>query len=603
MWSDVETRQDFLNYAELAEVVADLLSDPKMLPLSVGVSGGWGTGKSSMLNLIEAKLPDDTPERKFVVVRFDAWLYQGYDDARAALMEAIASRLVDEAKHKDKTIVDKAKGLLKRVDKMRLLGLMGEAGAAMAGFPAFGFISKATNAASRIAQGETDPSEIKDLKEAGAEAKKTTHGLFKPEEEITPPQQIDAFRTEFGKVLGDLNATLVVFIDNLDRCLPQQTIHTLEALRLFLFMSNTAFCVAADEDMIRHSVSEHFKTTTTDHLVADYLDKLIQIPVRVPRLGVQEIRSYLFLLFASASDGVTDAQVAQLRETLGDNLRQAWSVEPLSVRQAMAALSVTPPPALAAAFDMADRMAPLLANSSAVGGNPRIIKRLLNTVRIRAKIAKLRRVPVEETLIAKLALFERCMGEGASVHLYSTIQTAQDGRPELFEKLQSATTPETFAAACPSSWQDKEHLRFLQEWIKLEPLLAGQDLRPTLHLSRDTVALVGRRRGLSEAATEGLQVLGAAARSNSLAAIEAIKKIPDEELRDVMDALISEMRSHGDWTTRPPKWPGASLLAQQAPSCAAALRAFALQASEGKPAPWLKAALAPGAALADGGAG
>ncbi len=600
MWSDVETRQDFLNYSELAEVVADLLSDPKMLPLSVGVSGGWGTGKSSMLNLIEAKLPEDTPDRKFVVVRFDAWLYQGYDDARAALMEAIARRLVEEAKHKDRTLFEKTTGLLKRVDKMRLLGLMGEATAAFAGFPAFGFISKAAIAASRIAQGERDPDEVRDLKEAGEEAKKASDGLFKPEESITPPQEIDAFRAEFGKVLGEMKATLIVFIDNLDRCLPPQTIHTLEALRLFLFMNNTAFCVAADEDMIRHSVSKHFSSATMDHLVTDYLDKLIQIPVRVPRLGVQEIRSYLFLLFASASAGVDEEQVAKLRETLGANLRQAWSDEPLSVRKALEALSATPSQELAAAFDMADRMAPLLANSSAINGNPRIIKRLLNTVRIRAKIAKLRRVPVEETLIAKLALFERCMGEGAAVHLYSVIQTAVDGRPDLFEKLQNASTPEAFAALCPLPWQDKERVRFLQEWIGLEPSLAGHDLRPMLHLSRDTVALVGRRRGLSDAAAEALQVLGAAQRSSSIAGIEAVKKLPVEEARDVMDALVSDMRRHTDWSTRPEKWPGAQLLAQQVPSCAPILRAFAVQASGEKLHPWLNALLAPGAALAGG---
>jgi predicted KAP-like P-loop ATPase len=265
MWSDVETRQDFLNYSELAEVVADLLSDPKMLPLSVGVSGGWGTGKFSMLNLIESKFPAETPDRKFVVVRFDAWLYQGYDDARAALMEAIAHRLVEEAKYKDRSLVEKATGLLKRVDKMRLLGLTGEATAAFAGFPAFGFISKAANTAGRIAQGGRDSKDLDDLKGAEAEAKKAVEGLIKPEKGTTPPQEIDASRAEFGKVLGEMKATLIAFIDNLDRGLPPQTIHTLKALRLFLFMNNTAFCVAADEDMIRHFVSKHFSSTTIDH--------------------------------------------------------------------------------------------------------------------------------------------------------------------------------------------------------------------------------------------------------------------------------------------------------------------------------------------------
>lgn len=602
MWSDVETRQDFLNYSELAEVVASLLSDPNMLPLSIGVSGGWGTGKSSMLNLIEARLPADTPGTRFIVVRFDAWLYQGYDDARASLMEAIASKLVSEAKAKDASLVGRAKSLLKRVDKIRALGLIGEAAAAMAGFPAFGFISKGANAISRIVQGQSDDDDISGVKEAGEQAKSRLEGLIKPENEITPPQQIEAFREEFGALLSDLKATLVVFIDNLDRCLPPQTIHTLEALRLFLFMSNTAFCVAADEDMIRHSVSKHFGDDTMDRLVTDYLDKLIQIPIRVPRLGVQEVRSYLFLLFASAHEDVREDKLAVLRKNLENNLRQAWTAEPLSVRQALESLSVPPPDGLAATFDMADRMAPLLANSSAVSGNPRIIKRLLNTVRIRTRLARIRQIAVEETAVAKIALFERCMGEAASIQLYSMIQAADDGKPEALNKLQQAETPEAFTAACPIEWATIDRSRFLQEWVKMEPLLGDTDLRPMLHLSRDTVALVGRRRGLSEVATEALKILGEARLASSPAALRAIERIPLSERRDVMDALISNMRSHINWNTRPPGWQGATALANIDRESALVLRKF-VAASAVSPQPaWLRVALAAGSPLGSGGA-
>lgn len=55
------------------------------------------------------------------------------------------------------------------------------------------------------------------------------------------PEQIDAFRKEYGEILEELNKPLVVIIDNLDRCLPTNAIHTLEAIRLFLFLTNTAF--------------------------------------------------------------------------------------------------------------------------------------------------------------------------------------------------------------------------------------------------------------------------------------------------------------------------------------------------------------------------
>ena len=84
-------------------------------------------------------------------------------------MEVIASKLVSEAKAKDAKLIGKAKSLLKRVDKIRALGLVGEATAAMAGFPAFGFISKGANAISRIVQGHSNDDDISGLPIARAD--------------------------------------------------------------------------------------------------------------------------------------------------------------------------------------------------------------------------------------------------------------------------------------------------------------------------------------------------------------------------------------------------------------------------------------------------
>jgi hypothetical protein len=127
---------------------------------------------------------------------------------------------------------------------------------------------------------------------------KDASGLLNAVSEKGPPEEIAAFRRQFGEVLEGLQKTLVVFIDNLDRCLPENAIHTLEAVRLFLFMPNTAFVIGADEDMIRHAVAHHFKDPGAKQ-VTDYLDELIQIPVRVPRAGVEEVRAYLFLLLGT----------------------------------------------------------------------------------------------------------------------------------------------------------------------------------------------------------------------------------------------------------------------------------------------------------------
>ena len=59
MWSDNETDIDYLNHSEVAEMICDMISDDTLLPLSVGVYGGWGVGKSSILQLVNKRLTDD----------------------------------------------------------------------------------------------------------------------------------------------------------------------------------------------------------------------------------------------------------------------------------------------------------------------------------------------------------------------------------------------------------------------------------------------------------------------------------------------------------------------------------------------------------------
>ncbi|HEV2294704.1 MAG TPA: P-loop NTPase fold protein [Tepidisphaeraceae bacterium] len=65
-------------------------------------------------------------------------------------------------------------------------------------------------------------------------------------------QQVQALRATFEETLEELGVTLVVLIDDLDRCLPETTISTLEAIRLFLFLKNTAFVIADRSDSAQH---------------------------------------------------------------------------------------------------------------------------------------------------------------------------------------------------------------------------------------------------------------------------------------------------------------------------------------------------------------
>lgn len=396
MWSDTESDKDYLNFGEVSQLAVDILTADDMLPVSIGVFGNWGAGKSSLLKLIEKKLQQD--QKDWVVIKFDAWLYQGYDDARAALLEVIATALT-KAADGNAGLATKTKNLLARVDGFRAMGLLAEGAAIFAGIPTGGLISKGVGALRNLTDGIQDQDEYENLVGTAKEVKSQTGGLLKPKSKKSPPQQIDAFRKEYGEILEELGKPLVVVIDNLDRCLPTNAINTLEAIRLFLFLENTAFIIAADEEMIRASVADYFKGASDRHQI-DYLDKLIQVPIRVPKAGVREIRSYLFMLYAIDLRLPKD-KLEKLREGLENALQQSWKDEPITRQDALMLTSESEDSILAKAFARADRIAPLLANSPIIHGNPRIVKRLLNVVKMRSQIARRRTMPLDEAIDRK----------------------------------------------------------------------------------------------------------------------------------------------------------------------------------------------------------
>lgn len=377
MWSDTESEKDYLNFGEVSQLAVDILTSDGMLPVSIGVFGNWGAGKSSLLKLIEQNL--DVDEKDWIVIKFDAWLYQGYDDARAALLEVIATALM-KAADGNASLVTKTKRLLARVDGFRTLGLLAEGAAMIAGIPTGGLIARGVGALGNASDGIQDQEEFENLGATAKETMEQVNGLLKPEAKKSPPQQIDAFRKEYGEILEALGKPLVVVIDNLDRCLPTKAIHTLEAIRLFLFLTNTAFIIAADEEMIRSSVADYFKGASDRHQI-DYLDKLIQVPIRVPKAGVREVRSYLFMLYAVDQRLPAD-KLDRLREGLENALQQSWKDDPISRQDALALTGESENSTLARAFARADRIAPVLANSPIIQGNPRIVKRLLNVVKM-----------------------------------------------------------------------------------------------------------------------------------------------------------------------------------------------------------------------------
>lgn len=173
-----------------------------------------------------------------------------------------------------------------------------------------------------------NPSDIATKENLGS-AIESVKSIIKPSETKNVPEEVEGFRKAFDKLLKDAGIEqLVVLIDDLDRCLPDTAIETLEAIRLFVFTARTAFVVAADESMIEYAVRKHFpdlpETTGPRDYARNYLEKLIQIPFRIPALGETETRIYVTLLLAGAELGEANAGYLKLIEAARVRLKRPW---------------------------------------------------------------------------------------------------------------------------------------------------------------------------------------------------------------------------------------------------------------------------------------
>lgn len=544
MWYDVETTKDLLNFTVVADTAAQLIRESMGQPLSIGVSGSWGSGKSSLVKMIGASLEQaNGDEGKYVFLEFNAWLYQGYDDARMALLQTVADKLLMEAKARE-THIKKAVEFLKRVNWLRVGKLLAPTvSGAIAGGTLGGPIGAVIGAVGGLCKAGADPSteDIEKVKEAYASLQPELAGLLKEREDTSLPQEIQELRDAFEDLLVSLNVTLVVLVDDLDRCLPDTAISTLEAMRLLLFLPRTAFIIAADEQMIRGAVRAHFgNVDLSDELVTSYFDKLIQVPVRVPRLGVTEVKGYLILLLAELAEqrgDITGESRIDAQSTILDAVRQSWAggLTQKKMEEAYGADADK----LSLEIDLADQLANVMVSANGISGNPRLIKRFLNNLMIRDAVAKAQGLSIAFDQLVKLQLFERCAPSAAFEYLVKQVAEREDGKAAFIAEIEEALAKGDTPPIPDASWNEP----FISDWLKLNPRLGDIDLRPLLYLSRDRALSLA---SFDELSPEGRSLLEGIMEADTIMPplVEQLKTLGEAEADRILSRIRQKTRSN-----------------------------------------------------------
>lgn len=466
------------------------------------------------------------------------WLYQGFEDARTALLQTVGDAVLKEAEG-NAGLLDKAKSLVKRINLLRLAQLGGEVAATIITGVPVGLIGKVVESSSDAWRNES----VQDGLSAVQEVPGATKGLLNEAQPISLPKEIQSFRDALEDPLEELDITLVVFVDDLDRCLPKTAISTLEAIRLLLFLRRSAFVIAADDVFIRGAVRVHFAGTGLDDDIAtNYFDKLIQVPLRVPRLGPNETKAYTALLFLERAhrNGQLDVNSFETaKASVETRLRETWTGKSVDLAF-LESLTPQGNAELLGLMGLAERFAPLLFSASTVQANPRLVKHFLNTVFLRKALAKPQNIDVDVQVLAKWHLLERCDDAMASA-LAEKVSAENDGKVEALREGEAAAKEQE--NKIPAPFGDKA---FAREWLRLEPPLGDMDLRPILHLSRDSTI---RDFGADElnATGKALRDLLVSARTSNEALKQQIREAGDIQSGLAMARAWDARRSNRTW--------------------------------------------------------
>lgn len=486
LWSDDPAAVDLLSFDAIAEVVTDALLDDDLDPIALGVSGSWGSGKTTVLNLVANDLAArDTARSKVIVVQTDPWRYDPTTGAKESLITEVLDRLTTEVQVSE-TVGDRTKKLLKR-----LVGRINW--------------SKAIRLAAKTTLALQLPS-FDDLTDLVKDSEGTG--------EDDNVRGMEQFRNEFAELMESTELShvkrVVVLVDDLDRCLPETVIDSLEAIRLFLAVPKMSFVLAADEDRVAEAIRTRFPANTSGGNSADaaeepaklYLHKIVQTTIRLPALSRFDTQAFLLLLQLQLR--LTPAQMDSLVGQCQALRLQAGDLDSLSGLEGVD---------MSAEMAFADRLTPLLYEK--LRGNPRRIKRFLNDLHVRQSIAKRRGISLDPALIAKLMMLEVLLpdefgkvldwlAQGVlretvsrleSVALSPGAETETDPADE-----EAAPTPRETRRPARSTTpgQESEFSDGLIRWAKLPPAIGAEDLAAYLYLAAAFKGHLLQDKGLPE---------------------------------------------------------------------------------------------------------
>ena len=238
-------------------------------PMTVSIQGDWGSGKTSMMNMVEANI-----RNLALPIWFNTWQFSQFslgNSLAISMMEVLLQRLDG-----DLNILGKIAGGIKGLAKNAIL----TAAEMTAGSRVADKIEQATDSATATGY----VSEILALKEQFQKAVNT-------------------------KLEETMRQRVVVFVDDLDRLHPAKAVELLEVLKLFLDCENCVFVLAVDYEVVTMGIKQKYGSEVDAHKGRSFFDKIIQLPFKMP-VAQYDIAVYVQNIMERLKVDTDDANVS-----------------------------------------------------------------------------------------------------------------------------------------------------------------------------------------------------------------------------------------------------------------------------------------------------
>jgi hypothetical protein len=232
--------------SDFIERFYQLVDDVVEPPFAISIDGLWGTGKTTVMQLLEAKFRD----RNYPVFWFNPWKYSQSTDVVLAFLQALAK------------------------EHEPLLRNMKESG------------GKLFKVLLRVGLGAT----LKVLTQGNVSMGDVTDAFKKEDPSFESyKNMIEAIEKEFKELVNAISADdkyqkkpLIIFLDDFDRCLPQDAIKLLESLKnLFVTKDcRVVFICGIDTRVAKRFISKHYNVT--DEFAINYFRKIFNLTVSMP---------------------------------------------------------------------------------------------------------------------------------------------------------------------------------------------------------------------------------------------------------------------------------------------------------------------------------